>query len=53
MNNNNICKLNKAVDCTEQKCENCGWNPDVAEKRIDELVKNGIYTKKVQNEALD
>lgn len=27
------CKYNMAVSCTDHKCENCGWNPEVDEAR--------------------
>lgn len=31
------CCFNKMVDCTcaSAGCGHCGWNPDVAERRID------------------
>ena len=31
------CPYRKNIDCfnvNTKKCENCGWNPEVAEKRI-------------------
>lgn len=33
---NVTCPYTKNIDCLEnkKKCENCGWNPDVSEKRI-------------------
>lgn len=33
------CVFNNGVECTEccSKCRNCGWNPEVAEKRSKEL----------------
>ncbi len=27
------CPHNKAIDCAKVDCENCGWHPDVIEKR--------------------
>ena len=27
------CPHNKAIDCAKIDCENCGWHPDVIEKR--------------------
>lgn len=34
--NKNVCCFNKMIDCKEHdKCLCCGWNPEVAEKRID------------------
>lgn len=32
------CKFNIGISCIEEKCENCGWNPAVAEKRKEALV---------------
>ena len=32
------CPYNEALICTNHKCEKCGWNPAVAERRL----KNGI-----------
>ena len=40
MENTNCCNYNKMIDCTEHKCSNCGWNPDVAAERIREWKKN-------------
>ena len=34
---NTTCPFTKNIDCAEnnkRKCENCGWNPDVAKERI-------------------
>jgi hypothetical protein len=28
------CIYNERVNCTEVKCAFCGWNPEVAEKRL-------------------
>lgn len=32
------CVFNKMVDCDcdERRCVDCGWNPAVAERRVDE-----------------
>ena len=38
-NDNHFCRFNKMIDCTEQdcgKCNKCGWNPEVANKRVEE-----------------
>ena len=34
------CKFNKIIDCSTKECQNCGWNPDVKEKRVDEWMRN-------------
>lgn len=34
------CKYNDAVLCERQKCNNCGWNPEV-DKRRKEMLGNG------------
>lgn len=31
------CKFNEGVMCDRMKCKSCGWNPDVAKRRKDEL----------------
>lgn len=31
------CRFNDGVDCNDFKCWNCGWNPVVATKRINEI----------------
>lgn len=32
------CKYNGGISCIVEDCENCGWNPAVAEKRKEALV---------------
>lgn len=32
------CKYNDGVSCISYKCKNCGWNPDVMQKRLEALV---------------
>ncbi len=33
-----ICKMNKGVQCDKKDhCESCGWNPAVAEERLDKI----------------
>lgn len=34
------CKFNKMIDCDTKTCKNCGWCPEVKEKRINEWLKN-------------
>ena len=34
MSNNHPCKYTDKIECCDQQCANCGWNPDVAKKRI-------------------
>lgn len=41
----NSCKFNGGVECypNERRCNKCGWNPEVAQRRIQEaLMKYGI-----------
>jgi hypothetical protein len=37
---NIICPHNTEVICDKQKCESCGWNPEVEQKRK-KLIKGG------------
>ena len=32
------CPYNEALECTKRQCDSCGWNPVVAERRLN----NGI-----------
>ena len=32
------CPHNHEVTCTVQKCRACGWNPDVAQRRMEKLM---------------
>ena len=34
-----ICPHNYEIDCDHAKCDRCGWNPEVAKKRIREAMK--------------
>ena len=35
---NNYCTYNKMIDCLSHTgCVNCGWNPEVAKKRVDRV----------------
>lgn len=40
MENMNCCIYNKMIDCTERKCNMCGWNPKVSAERVREWKKN-------------
>jgi hypothetical protein len=41
-----VCPYNKSVECSFRKCDKCGWNPEVAERRIkDYLARNGGYAR--------
>lgn len=33
LENGTDCPYNKALVCSERKCDSCGWNPDVAKRR--------------------
>ena len=34
-----ICRHNVGVACEEQNCDTCGWNPAVAQKRMERITK--------------
>lgn len=34
-----ICPYNYEIDCENMKCDRCGWNPEVAKKRVQEVMK--------------
>lgn len=40
-----ICPHNYEIDCEASKCDRCGWNPEVAQKRIQEVTKNMCDSK--------
>lgn len=42
-----ICIYNKEVNCDKHKCDNCGWNPTVAEERLKHIVRM-VCRKKVE-----
>lgn len=29
-----VCPYNDGVDCSREKCDRCGWNPDVSKARL-------------------
>jgi len=38
---NNYCRFNQMIDCTAQTgCAKCGWNPDVARKRSEQMKRS-------------
>lgn len=36
------CPYNEGVECMRVKCETCGWNPDVAKRRMEEYAYEGV-----------
>ena len=49
MDKEQICIHNKEVNCSKHKCENCGWNPTVTEKRLKAIIHTPqIRRKKVR-----
>lgn len=32
-----VCKYNEGVDCLNEKCDKCGWNPEVEKRRKETL----------------
>ena len=32
-----VCPYNDACRCDVKKCNNCGWNPTVAKRRLDKI----------------
>lgn len=34
-----ICPHNHEIDCKHSRCDCCGWNPEVAKKRVQEVMK--------------
>lgn len=46
---NNYCFYNLWIDCTGKcQCDKCGWNPDVAKRRIEELRKKYMPSNKLR-----
>lgn len=43
-----VCKYNAGVGCDVQYCKNCGWNPEVAQRRRDACVAMRKATKNPQ-----
>ena len=41
-----VCPHNDGVDCKLHYCDNCGWNPAVAEARLTEIIAKMPVEKK-------
>ena len=41
------CNFNAFVECNQKICSKCGWNPEVAEARLEE------FRKKLEEELKD
>ena len=41
--NGTSCKYNECVACEIQRCENCGWNPVVEERRKAKILEGRDY----------
>ena len=39
----NPCKHNKGVICDDQKCDGCGWNPEVQKARKEKIMEGEDY----------
>lgn len=35
------CRYNDACSCNVPNCGNCGWNPEVARRRLKEYIQKG------------
>ena len=35
------CRYNDACSCNVPNCESCGWNPEVARRRLKEYIQKG------------
>ena len=35
-----VCPHNLEVDCRNPECDRCGWNPEVAEARLEKIMRN-------------
>ena len=44
----NVCPHNKRVACTTVQCERCGWDPTVAQKRLEALLNGQNQNKEVK-----
>ena len=40
-----ICPHNYELDCDTLKCESCGWNPEVARARVENVMKTMCNSK--------
>lgn len=34
-----VCPNNSRVDCSKRACDSCGWNPKVAEERLEKIMR--------------
>ena len=41
-----ICPHNYQIDCESLRCDRCGWNPEVAKKRVQEVMKTMSDSKR-------
>lgn len=41
------CPHNKAIDCSNATCENCGWHPDVIKERTKAAYEGRIGNRKL------
>ena len=45
------CRYQQSVMCSDRDCANCGWNPEVAEARLAEILKKmGVDSDAVSGE---
>lgn len=40
------CDFNDYVECERKKCSECGWNPEVAQKRLEAIIAKMTGEKK-------
>ena len=38
-----ICQYNKGCECSVPNCDECGWNPKVAERRLREFKEGRMF----------
>ena len=38
---NKDCPYNNALECSVKNCTRCGWNPEVAQRRLDKILGKG------------
>ena len=47
MAKNNTCQYNLEVMCDSAKCDKCGWNPVVAERRLKNFMEDRMADSKL------
>ena len=48
------CRYNENVLCEKMDCGNCGWNPVISEKRLEEFrKKNGVQKERPRTRLID